>query len=74
MTEARIDWAAHTTRLVDAAAADRDWYRTVAHGLVGPTVSVLVFMAVSSEHAIAEEHDHVHGDGCGHSPVVHGEH
>lgn len=32
MTEARIDWAAHTTRLVDATTADLDWYRAVAHG------------------------------------------
>ncbi|WBB54706.1 class I SAM-dependent methyltransferase [Verrucosispora sp. WMMD573] len=36
MTEARIDWAADTSRLVDAATADRAWYRTVARELVAP--------------------------------------
>ncbi|MEH0820128.1 MULTISPECIES: hypothetical protein [unclassified Micromonospora] len=36
MTGARIDWAAHTTRLVDAATADRACYRAVARELVAP--------------------------------------
>ncbi|MBU8861553.1 MULTISPECIES: class I SAM-dependent methyltransferase [unclassified Micromonospora] len=35
-TEARIDWAAHKTRLVDAATADRAWYQAVARELVAP--------------------------------------
>ncbi len=35
-TEARIDWAAQTTRLVDAATADRAWYQAVARELVAP--------------------------------------
>ncbi|WFF05860.1 hypothetical protein O7622_22735 [Micromonospora sp. WMMD1076] len=35
-TEARIDWAAHTTRLVDGATADRAWYQAVARELVAP--------------------------------------
>ncbi|MDG4795610.1 class I SAM-dependent methyltransferase [Micromonospora sp. WMMD1082] len=36
MTEARIDWAAHAPRLVDAATADRAWYHAVARELVAP--------------------------------------
>jgi hypothetical protein len=28
----------------------------------------------SGEHVVAEEHHHVHGDGCGHAPVLHGNH
>ncbi|HUC22933.1 MAG TPA: hypothetical protein VMA73_09525, partial [Streptosporangiaceae bacterium] len=28
----------------------------------------------SSGHQPAEEHIHVHGAGCGHAPVLHGDH
>ncbi|MEU0077558.1 hypothetical protein [Micromonospora tulbaghiae] len=61
MTGARIDWAAHATRLVDAATADRAWYGRrrelvapgdrlavdVGRGGAGMTVAVARHMACS---------------------------
>ena len=29
---------------------------------------------MSTDHATHDAHDHVHGDGCGHEAVQHGDH